>query len=145
MKKQICHFHSICIPQISEDLEHPADVGSQKRLNLVDQYHSELQKISPRETWSGDAHLKSVPYPILGTEIHQQQLTTLSDALVLAITDIVERWWTDPVARFPERMPIEPVEQELLIVCTTVTQHMSVAFLTELVDASSSAQHTPPI
>ncbi|KAJ9316144.1 hypothetical protein C8Q69DRAFT_410191 [Paecilomyces variotii] len=114
MKKQICHFHSICIPQTSEDLDHPADVESQERLNLVDQYHSELLKISPRETWSGDAHLKSVPYPILGTEIHQRQLSTLSDALVLAITDIVERWWTDPAARFPERMPIEPVEEELL-------------------------------
>lgn len=124
MKKQICHFHSICIPQTSEDLDHPADVESQQRLNLVDQYHSELLKISPRETWSGDAHLKSVPYPILGTEIHQQQLSTLSDALVLAITDIVERWWTDPAAHFPERMPIEPVEEELLIVCTTVTQHV---------------------
>ncbi|KAJ9301140.1 hypothetical protein DTO271G3_1275 [Paecilomyces variotii] len=114
MKKQICHFHSICIPQTSEDLDHPADVESQERLNLVDQYHSELLKISPRETWSGDAHLKSVPYPILGTEIHQQQLSTLSDALVLAITDIVERWWTDSAACFPERMPIEPVEEELL-------------------------------
>jgi hypothetical protein len=38
----------------------------------------------------------------------------LHEALTAGITDIVERWWTDPEARFPERMPLEKQEKDLL-------------------------------
>lgn len=60
--------------------------------------HRELDKCSPRETWAGDAHQKSAPYPIDGNVAHQRHLADLSEPLVLAITDIVRRWWgaTDP-------------------------------------------------
>ncbi|KMU86017.1 hypothetical protein CIHG_03548 [Coccidioides immitis H538.4] len=45
---------------------------------------------------------------------HYQNIQALHEALVLAITNIVERWWTDSVAKFPERMPLEPQEEDLL-------------------------------
>ncbi|KAI3001679.1 hypothetical protein CBS147346_6302 [Aspergillus niger] len=65
------------------------------------------------------------PAEILGSERqdvlvssgHQRQWKELNNALVSAITDIVERWWTNSVSRFPERMPLKPAEEDLLRVC----------------------------
>ncbi|KAF7593644.1 hypothetical protein BBP40_011049 [Aspergillus hancockii] len=54
------------------------------------------------------------PRPILVSPEHQRQWKELHKALVLAITDIVERWWKDPAAHLPERMPLEPQEEDLL-------------------------------
>lgn len=45
---------------------------------------------------------------------HQEQGRKLHEALGLAIEDIIERWWTDEEARFPQRMPLEPQEEDLL-------------------------------
>jgi hypothetical protein len=114
MKKPMNRFHSICFPPNDGHFSHPAEIDPEARSALLKKYHHELEKCSPRETWVGDAHQKSAPYPILGNEDHQRQLAELSQALVLAITDIVERWWSDAGAGFPKRMPIEPVEEQLL-------------------------------
>jgi hypothetical protein len=114
MKKPMNHFRSVCFPPNDGHFPHPAEITPEARSALLEKYHHELEECSPRETWIGDAHQKSAPYPILGSEAHQRQLTELSQALVLAITDIVERWCSDVEARFPERMPIEPVEEQLL-------------------------------
>ncbi|KAJ5212483.1 uncharacterized protein N7498_004129 [Penicillium cinerascens] len=114
MKKPVDSFSSICFPENSDYFYHPGEVDPETRSALLEQYHRELEKCSPRETWAGDAHQKSAPYPILGSVGHQRQLADLSEALVLAITDIVQRWWSDVDARFPERMPIDPVEEKLL-------------------------------
>lgn len=119
MRIEVNHFKSICFPQSTENFFHPAEIDPQIRSALLEKYHHELEQCSPRETWVGDAHQKSTPYPILGSEVHQIQLQDLSEALVIAITDIVERWWVDTSARFPERMPIEPMEERLLQVNST--------------------------
>lgn len=38
------------------------------------------------------------------------------DALVTAVVNIVDRWWTDTDANFPARMPLEaPVEAALQV------------------------------
>lgn len=114
MKKPVSNFSSICFPKSRENLSKPEEVDPETRSALREQYHRELEKCSPRETWVGDAHQKSSPYPILGNVAHQRQLADLSEALVLAVTDIVQRWWSDVDARFPERMPIDPVEEKVL-------------------------------
>ncbi|KAL9607202.1 MAG: hypothetical protein Q9167_007862, partial [Letrouitia subvulpina] len=47
----------------------------------------------------------------------QQQLDELKEfhrLLDLALVNIVERWWRDKEARFPERMPLERHEEEVL-------------------------------
>jgi hypothetical protein len=41
----------------------------------------------------------------------------LHEALVEALKNIVPRWFSDVEARFPERMPLEKDEEELLKVC----------------------------
>jgi hypothetical protein len=88
--------------------------------------HEDLQlsllQLSPAGTWRDKLYTASCPRPMLVTAQHQQQWMELHEAMVLAITDIIERWWTDPVARFPERMPLEPKEEELLRVLQPTTK-----------------------
>ena len=48
------------------------------------------------------------------TDRHDRNLQELNEALVLAITNIVERWWTDIDAKLPQRMPLAPQEEDLL-------------------------------
>ncbi|KAE8352569.1 Clavaminate synthase-like protein [Aspergillus coremiiformis] len=64
--------------------------------------------------WHKSSRSACSPRPVLVTSAHQRQWRALNEALVLAITDIVERWWSDPAARLPERMPLDPEEEELL-------------------------------
>ena len=75
---------------------------------------SGLLRLCPAETWYKNTRMASCPWPVLVTGEHHRQLTELHTALVLAIMDIVERWWSDPEARFPERMPLERKEEDLL-------------------------------
>lgn len=73
-----------------------------------------LLNLCPSNIWPKGSYRNTCPRPIIVTKEHQQQLEELHGALTTAITDIVERWWTDDEARFPERMPLEKQEAELL-------------------------------
>ncbi|KAF5879014.1 uncharacterized protein Bfra_006219 [Botrytis fragariae] len=77
-------------------------------------FESSLLQRCPSHKWPGQTYQKACPRPILINNKHQKQLEGLHQALVLAITDIVERWWTDQDAHFPDRMPLEPREEHLL-------------------------------
>lgn len=77
-------------------------------------YHSALLKLCPENLWHQGSYASGCPRPILVGQHHQEQMEHLHEALALAIADIVQRWWTDPDARFPERMPLEKEEEELL-------------------------------
>ncbi|KAJ6187249.1 hypothetical protein N7519_002157, partial [Penicillium mononematosum] len=92
----------------------PGDVDAITRKSLSEALHTSLVKICPADTWTGSCHLSNCPYPILVNSKHQVQLENLNKALVKAITNIVSRWWTDTTARFPERMPLQPLEEKLL-------------------------------
>lgn len=67
--------------------------------------------------WHINSRSTLISRPVLVSSGHQRQWKELNNALVSAITDIVERWWTDSVSRFPERMPLKPAEEDLLRVC----------------------------
>ncbi|KAL6915680.1 hypothetical protein ACHAPO_008107 [Fusarium lateritium] len=71
-------------------------------------------KLCPANLWHNGSYASGCPRPVLVGEHHQQQMKDLHEALTAAITDIVQRWWSDTDARFPERMPLEPREEELL-------------------------------
>lgn len=81
---------------------------------VKDLYVSSLLRQCPPEAWPKNNYDVASARPILVSHHHQTQLAQLSDALVLAITDIVERWWSDPESRFPERMPLGEREEALL-------------------------------
>ncbi|KMQ81373.1 hypothetical protein RF55_26543, partial [Lasius niger] len=75
---------------------------------------SRLLCLCPAHVWPQASYRCACPRPILVGRHHQQQVQQLHDALTAAITDMVQRWWTDGKARFPERMPLERREEELL-------------------------------
>ncbi|KAL0943351.1 uncharacterized protein CTRU02_201237 [Colletotrichum truncatum] len=74
----------------------------------------ELLKFCPADLWHDGSYSAGCPRPILLNKYHQKHLEELHEALTIAIVDIVQRWWTDKSARFPERMPLEAEEEELL-------------------------------
>ncbi|KAI0390015.1 hypothetical protein F5Y17DRAFT_446583 [Xylariaceae sp. FL0594] len=77
-------------------------------------YQDILLSKCPAHLWSKASYRAASPYPILVTKQHLQQVESLSQALTLALTDIVKRWCNDKEARFSERMPLKREEEELL-------------------------------
>lgn len=90
------------------------DVGSAIFTREQEAARLSLLRLCTAEKWGKNSHTAYCPLPILVTRQHEQQISDLHEALVLAIIDIVQRWWQDPIARFPERMPLDPKEEELL-------------------------------
>ncbi|KAM0814382.1 hypothetical protein AB5N19_00172 [Seiridium cardinale] len=73
-----------------------------------------LLQSCPPEIWPQDSYATGCPRPVLVSKHHQQQLQDLYESLTVAITDIVQRWWTDHDALFPKRMPLDKGEEEIL-------------------------------
>ncbi|KAB8237914.1 uncharacterized protein BDW43DRAFT_321106 [Aspergillus alliaceus] len=98
------------------DYEPVATYDSKKATYLQDQeaIQESLTRLCSANSWHKSSRAACSPRPVLVSAEHQRQWRELHEALVLAITDIVERWWADPAARFAERMPLEPEEEELL-------------------------------
>ncbi|KAE8141865.1 Clavaminate synthase-like protein [Aspergillus pseudotamarii] len=93
-----------------------ATYDSTKATYLQDQeaLQESLLRLCPANGWHKSSRAACSPRPVLVSSEHQRRWRELHEALVLAITDIVERWLTDSEARFPERMPLEPEEEDLL-------------------------------
>ncbi|KAI1089358.1 hypothetical protein F5B19DRAFT_467683 [Rostrohypoxylon terebratum] len=77
-------------------------------------YQAYLSSQCPLNLWPRSSHAAFCPRPILINKQHQQQALAIHNALSIAVTHIVERWWTDKEARFPQRMPLQKEEEELL-------------------------------
>lgn len=84
--------------------------------NENDILQARLVRSCPSHAWPHGSHEAACPRPILWGPQHEDKLFILHTALVNAMTDIVERWWTDSEAGFPVRMPLEKAEEELLTV-----------------------------
>ncbi|GLI75899.1 hypothetical protein PoHVEF18_004165 [Penicillium ochrochloron] len=116
MKKPSCALHTILLPSTAgEQHIFPQNSDAATRQALINELQCNMLKCSPPETWgAGDIYETCSPHPVLITPAHKKQLQSLSEALSTAIVDVVNRWWSDAAARFPERMPIEPFEEDLL-------------------------------
>lgn len=109
-------------------------------------HESCLLKLCRAETWHKGSYTHGCPRPILITKHHQRQLEELHEALTLAITDIVQRWWTDDTARFPQRMPLPTQEEELLQVCyCSMCPTPSIGLTKPLVDGRTNSSRSPRI
>ncbi|UKZ69091.1 uncharacterized protein TrAtP1_010104 [Trichoderma atroviride] len=73
-----------------------------------------LMRLCPPRLWPHASYNNSCPRPILVNLRHETMLRELNTALTLSLTDIVDRWWSDKAAKFPQRMPLEPIEEGLL-------------------------------
>ncbi|KAF9873892.1 hypothetical protein CkaCkLH20_08626 [Colletotrichum karsti] len=78
-------------------------------------FRNKLLNLCPENLWHNGSYAAGCPRPILVGNHHLQQMQDLHEALTIAIIDIVQRWWIDTQAQFPQRMPLQPEEEELLI------------------------------
>ncbi|KAJ7343928.1 hypothetical protein DFH08DRAFT_871481 [Mycena albidolilacea] len=95
-------------------LTHPSEANISLRRKEKIPLEASLKASCRRSTWPKDSHLACTPHPILIDPQHDAAVRAIHEALVLAITSIVERWWTDTKANFSHRMPLEPQEEALL-------------------------------
>ncbi|KAK4124711.1 hypothetical protein N657DRAFT_615634 [Parathielavia appendiculata] len=54
------------------------------------------------------------PHPAVIPKKFLENLNLFHEALTIALVDIINRWWTDKEADFPNRMPLEPRVESLL-------------------------------
>lgn len=89
--------------------------GSQEQtVEEHEKYQRMLLMLCPAHIWPKGSLSNACPRPILVNSYHQRILSELHDALSIALTDIVHRWWTDQSAEFPRRLPLDSREAELL-------------------------------
>ncbi|KAL8942521.1 MAG: hypothetical protein Q9216_001622 [Gyalolechia sp. 2 TL-2023] len=78
-------------------------------------YYNELQDklhlLSP--VWPHAFDVKACPHPLIVPQSQLFRLEKVHQLLSSAVTNIVERWWSDEGAHFPDRMPLEPHEEEI--------------------------------
>ncbi|ATY62170.1 taurine catabolism dioxygenase [Cordyceps militaris] len=80
-----------------------------------EKHESILLERCPADIWpGGTSYTYGCPRPILMYKRHHNQLVLFHESIIIAIVDIVKRWFTDGDARFPERMPLLKDEEELL-------------------------------
>lgn len=89
-----------------------AKAGEKTQVADLNAMQSSLLSSSP--TWSYDTYRQGCTYPMVVPRSHLYSLEVLHTLLTSAITNTVERWWTDKEARFPERMPLERHEENIL-------------------------------
>lgn len=104
--QQVCFPDAVGFESVSKKLD--TDLLN----NARGTYKTRLEKCS--SAWPAGSVNAGSPHPVLITQRHHEELQELHRALNLAIEDIIERWWTDEQAQFPQRMPLEPQEEDLL-------------------------------
>lgn len=95
----------------------PVNASSEERKNAEEAYYSIIYQYS-----HGPDHLPYElrylnPHPIVVSDRFLKNLRQFHECLAIALTNIVERWFTDKEASFPLRMPLERHEEDLLQVC----------------------------
>ena len=88
------------------------DVDGEVREADYNELQHNLHSLSP--VWPHAFDVKACPHPLIVPQSQLFRLEKLHQLLSSAITNIVERWWSDEEARFPDRMPLEPIEEEIL-------------------------------
>lgn len=106
---------SLSIRQILLDPLHPKDVyeiSQQEYAKELQDFRGNLLKSCSK--WPPGYNLVGSPLPIIIPESLADHCRKIGELLDRAITNIVERWWSDAGAKFPERMPLLPQQESLL-------------------------------
>jgi hypothetical protein len=109
-------FMQIHLGRGSKGYEEVSTVQAQGNFYLWENQTMEaaLMRLCPPRLWPHASYQNSCPRPILVNLRHEMMLRELNTALTLSLTDIVDRWWSDKAAKFPQRMPLELIEEGLL-------------------------------
>lgn len=72
--------------------------------------------------WPIDIHLRQCHSIIYVPPSHVETVEKLQNALSKALTSIVDRWWSDKDADFPNQMPVNQHEEDVLKVrnCSSI-------------------------
>lgn len=81
---------------------------------MADFHAMQASLLSSCSEWLYNTRLQGCPHPMVVPQPQLDSIETLHTLLCSAITNIVERWWTDEEARFPQRMPLESYEEDIL-------------------------------
>ena len=93
----------------------PVSSRDQKtRIKERELYKARLGLLSQGAERSLATHFPFSPWPLKLSTQFPEDIRKFHEALDLAITNVVDRWWTDKDADLPSRMPLEPREEELL-------------------------------
>ncbi|THV54928.1 hypothetical protein BGAL_0017g00220 [Botrytis galanthina] len=103
--------------QISLDTIHSGNTC--KNLHSREAYSRELQRfreslLESCSQWPPEYNTSASPCPLLIPESHVKHIERLGNALCRSVTSIVERWWSDPIAGFPHRIPVLPHQETIL-------------------------------
>ncbi|PQE30842.1 Taurine catabolism dioxygenase protein [Rutstroemia sp. NJR-2017a WRK4] len=103
--------------QISLDTIHSGNTC--QNFHSSEAYSRELQHfreslLKSCSQWPPEYNTSASPCPLLVPESHIKHIERLGNALCRSVTSIVERWWTDPIAGFPQRMPVLPHQETIL-------------------------------
>ncbi|KAI9150839.1 ATP-dependent bile acid permease [Paramyrothecium foliicola] len=107
-------MNATSLQQISVGLGSGGSTAEELLIEQHKEHHSFLLDRCPAHLWPKGSYSASCPQPILVDQHHQEQLRDLHEALVVAISDIVRRWWSDEGRAFPQRMPLGSKEEDLL-------------------------------
>ena len=99
-----------------------------KETQIADFKAMQSSLLSSSQTWPDDTYRQGCPYPMLVPQSHLDSLEVFHALLTAAIVNIVERWWNDKEARFPERMPLERHEEDILRVSSRHFSSINNAF-----------------
>ena len=92
----------------------PQQIDQATRAQERKTYQASLESSAQTERSSLVSSYSFSPHPLLLSQQQLLQLKQFNEALSIAITNIVERWWTDKQAGLPLRMPLGPREDSLL-------------------------------
>ncbi|KAJ5923337.1 hypothetical protein N7454_008582 [Penicillium verhagenii] len=110
-------IQQICLGKSTHDaVKTPTEVGHLESIRDCETYRTRMVQYLPPSIWP-EGSVTSYSHPMLvDSENHINQIKDLQEALTAAIVSIVERWW-EPKATFPDWMPLEPYEEDLLRSC----------------------------
>ncbi|OJJ29768.1 hypothetical protein ASPWEDRAFT_121712 [Aspergillus wentii DTO 134E9] len=92
----------------------PKSTPSEIQRQQFEKFNSHFAAISQGAKKYPNGFHRVPPYPLLVSQSLVERMKRLHEALSIALTDVVERWWTDEKAAFPSRMPVEGEEEEIL-------------------------------
>jgi hypothetical protein len=134
--------------QISLDTIHSGNTC--QNFHSKEAYSKELQHfreslLKSCSQWPPEYNTSASPYPLLIPESHIKHIERLGNALCRSVTSIVERWWTDPIAGFPQRMPVLPHQETILRVIIRQIFEFEFDLISRIVDRRRREGNNPTI
>ncbi|KAM0232012.1 hypothetical protein ACHAPO_008046 [Fusarium lateritium] len=105
---------SLAATKSANSLIQPEQASAQTRIKEAEAMKQALSQNTKHHGQLPQLTKRLNPFPFLVPMSFISKLATFHEALALALDNIIERWWKDEEADFPNRMPFEPRVESLL-------------------------------